>query len=115
MTNYLPNRVKGEFIDTNLFKLTEDFIFTDPITDKVVVIKEGFKTNGSSVPRFLWWIENPFGEALRAAIPHDYYCRFKAVSRSHADKAFYTFLRDLNISYIKSKTMYIGVRIGAYT
>lgn len=112
-SEYLPNEINGTFIDVHKFKLGEDYPFIDPTTGEHWVVPKGFMTDGSSVPRFFWRLEDPFGEALRAAIPHDYFCKYDAVPRKQADQAFYTWLLSIGVSRIKALLMYIGVRIGA--
>jgi len=36
-----------------------------------IVIEEGYKTDGASIPRILWPLMHPLGKAFWAALPHD--------------------------------------------
>ena len=38
----------------------------------VIVIPKGFKFDGSSAPRFLWWLFPSYGDFFFAALVHDY-------------------------------------------
>ena len=40
--------------------------------DEIIKIPKGFTFNGSSSPRFLWWLFPPYGDFFFAAIIHDY-------------------------------------------
>jgi hypothetical protein len=50
-----------------------DETFHETLSDgTTIMIPEGFKTDLSSVPRFLWPLFPPFGDFIRAAIVHDW-------------------------------------------
>ena len=40
--------------------------------EAVITIPEGFTFDGSSVPRFLWWLFPSYGDFFFAALLHDY-------------------------------------------
>jgi hypothetical protein len=81
-----------------------------------VTIPEGFRSDGASTPRFLWWIIPPWKRTKKAAFLHDYLCRYATCKeeRREADIAFYNALIDTaKISSIRCKLGYLGVRLGA--
>jgi hypothetical protein len=54
---------------------------------KIITIPKGFVFNGSSSPRFLWWIFPSYGNFFFAALVHDYLydIRYK-FDKKYADK-----------------------------
>jgi hypothetical protein len=44
-------------------------------SDKYVDVETGFKTDGATVPRFLWWLLPPVGEYSQACSLHDKLCQ----------------------------------------
>jgi hypothetical protein len=62
--------------------------------EEIIKIPKGFTFNGSSSPRFLWWLFPPYGDFFFAAIIHDYlyHIRFKSdeinikLAKKFADK-----------------------------
>lgn len=54
---------------------------------KIITIPKGFVFNGSSSPRFLWWIFPSYGNFFFAALIHDYLyeIRYK-FDKKYADK-----------------------------
>jgi hypothetical protein len=42
---------------------------------KYVDVETGFKTDGATIPRFLWWILPPMGEYSQACTLHDKLCQ----------------------------------------
>lgn len=91
----------------------------DGITEYKIVIEAGFKTDGASIPRWLWPLcghplETP---RLYAAIVHDYIYsgRLKAkgltIKRSQADALYREMLIALGISRIVAYTEWLAVRL----
>lgn len=44
-------------------------------SDKYVDVETGFKTDGATIPRFLWWLLPPMGEYSQACTLHDKLCQ----------------------------------------
>jgi hypothetical protein len=44
-------------------------------SDKYVDVETGFRTDGATIPRFLWWILPPMGEYSQACTLHDKLCQ----------------------------------------
>lgn len=104
-----------------LFQLLESLTFSpEPVGP--ILIQEGFKTDFSSVPIWLWSIFSPVDERARfASIVHDYLYihrremeqRFPTLSlRKVADKIFLKMLLEEGMPLAKAYLMFIGVRIG---
>lgn len=101
---------------------SEDKIRLDrPLAVKVpsgiLWIREGFETDGASIPQLLWSV---VGHPLRSkflipAIVHDFYCQVAWLSgdyplRRHADTLFALLLVRQNVGFWHSTLMYWGVR-----
>lgn len=65
---------------------------------KKITIEEGFNTDLSSVPVFLWSIFPPFGDFLLASIIHDhlYVNRAHGMSRAEADREMFLWSTAIN-------------------
>ena len=93
--------------------LLEDFGFEG------VIAPAGFRTDGTSMPRPLWWLEPPFGPALWAAIIHDLLYALRragtphpaAPTRRKADALFRRALIEAGISRPRAWLMWAGVRL----
>ena len=103
----LPNP-KIEFISGEQIKLLEDFEF-----DRAVV-PAGFISDGTSIPRFLHSYVRPFGDGLRAALPHDANYRWQNVTRKEADRLFYRRLKMIGMRTSKAWALWAGVRSGGW-
>lgn len=72
--------------------------------EEIIKIPKGFTFNGSSSPRFLWWLFPPYGDFFFAAIIHDYlyHIRFKSdeinikLAKKFADKEMLIWSNILN-------------------
>jgi hypothetical protein len=72
--------------------------------EEIIKIPKGFAFNGSSSPRFLWWLFPPYGDFFFAAIIHDYlyHIRFKSdeinikLAKKRADKEMLIWSNILN-------------------
>ena len=78
---------------------------------KEITIPKYFKTDLSSVPRFLWWPLPPYGDFLLAAIVHDYLYVNQTESRSFSDKEMLIVSNKINKNKIDNYTRYFGVRL----
>ena len=82
-------------------------------------IHEGFKTDGASIPRFLWRIiGHPFApRIIRAAVVHDYLYSKECdlnMDRKKADREFRNIMKTDGVKVIKRNLLYFGVRIGGW-
>ena len=82
---------------------------------KVLVVPEGFESDGASVPRFLWGSVSPqiHPSTLRGAVAHDFLCRTTpdGWTRKEADELFYDLIREDGLSWWKAQKAYWGVRL----
>lgn len=85
----------------------------------VITIEEGFKTDLSSVPQFLWWPLPPYGPFLLACLIHDWlYIHNQHKTNKHnktqswSDKEMLTWSKVLYDKKIDNYARLIGVRIG---
>ena len=65
-------------------------------TGKIIFIKKGFMTDGSSSPRLLWPILPPYGDFVFAAIIHDYLYRFNVMTQKQADEEMLIWSKVIN-------------------
>jgi hypothetical protein len=49
-----------------------------------VTVPAGFRTDGASIPRALWWLEPPWGRAAAAAVVHDRLYALRRAGTPHA-------------------------------
>ena len=71
-------------------------------------VPPGFTFNGASVPRALWSVIDPAGEAFEAACVHDYLYQTALKTKEYADKAFH----DILIAYgVDRKKAYLAYRM----
>ncbi len=81
----------------------------------VIEVPKGFKSNGASIPRFLWSVVgHPWGEYEQAAWLHDYMYFKQAFDRKKCDQIFYESMGVLAVAGWKKKVMYAGVRVGGW-
>ena len=73
-------------------------------------VPAGFVFNGASVPRALWGLLDPAGEAFEAACVHDYLYQTTLRDKEFADRSFYLILRAYGVSEYKAEVAYRMVR-----
>ena len=96
---------------------TEDIWIGPGITDSVR-IEIGFKTDGASIPRWVWPIVGPpiRSNHFRAAVVHDWLCE-NAQSydeRLMGDAKFFALLRKYGVPRWKRSVMYLAVRLAGW-
>lgn len=106
------------------FYLLDDFVVQ--YAGWVVHVKEGFETDGASIPRVAYRvIGHPFEEYLAAAVPHDALYQTELMSREWADNCFDAAMNEISIKaklvvekgespavigYLRRNAMYWAVR-----
>ena len=97
------------------YVLEENFYFPAKVGewDVVVHVKPGFRTDGASIPRWLWIV---FGSAYdpdikATAIGHDAMYRGRIVPRADADAAFRRMMKANGIPAWKRRRIWLGVRL----
>lgn len=79
-----------------------------------ITVKEGFITDGVSIPRILWRIcGHPLqGRLLAPAIVHDALYQSEALDRRDCDRIFHALLLANGVNKVKARVLYWGVRMG---
>lgn len=83
----------------------------------IIHVPAGFRTDGASIPRPLWWIWPPFGGWWnQAAALHDYLYRtkFKDIERAVADVLLLDAMTPLHVATVSRWCIYLGVRLGGW-
>lgn len=97
------------------YVLAQDFYFPATVAGwKVVVhVMPGFRTDGASIPRLLWFIfGTPYDPDIMAdAIAHDAMYRGRIVPRKAADDTFRDMMEKSGIKRWKSRRIWLGVRL----
>lgn len=77
---------------------------------ELYLIPAGIATDFASIPRPFRWLISRFGRHGKAAVLHDWLCKFKIVSRKKTDMLLREAMKVLEVSWWKRQTMYAGVR-----
>ena len=97
------------------YVLEEDFYFPAKVEkwDVVVHVKPGFRTDGASIPRWLWPVfGSPYDPGIMAAaIGHDAMYRGRIVPRADADAAFRSMMKANGVARWKRRRIWLGVRL----
>ena len=80
--------------------------------DVVVKVKPGFRTDGASIPRFLWRVFGcPYDpDIIAEAIAHDALYRGEIIPRKDADAAFLRMMEESGVPEKKRRLVWRGVR-----
>ena len=97
------------------YVLAEDFYFPAKVGewDVVVWVKPGFRSDGASVPRFLWRVlGSPYDPDIVAqSIAHDALYRGEIVPRKDADAAYRDLMAEGGVGKRRRRVFWIGVRL----
>ena len=96
------------------YVLTQHFYFQAKVGEWEVTVhvRPGFRTDGASIPRFLWFIfGSPYDpEIFTAAIGHDALYRGEIIPRKCADAAFMAMMEASGVPDRKRRAILRGVR-----
>ncbi len=117
MSVFTENLVVSPLPDGRTWVLRKDFSYDvgKENSGETITVPTGFITDFASVPRLFWMFFPRWGKYGNAAVIHDYlyWKQEKKYPRKKADEIFLEGMRDaLNVSKIKSGTLYTAVRIG---
>lgn len=111
-------QTQAPWLTQHTLKVKLDKIFVIEVADKnslnTIVVPWGYVSDGSSIPRFLWWLIRPYTEELKEAIIiHDYFYSHLHwhYSRRYADRIFCTMLKSGEFSTLTRYLIYTAVRI----
>lgn len=77
----------------------------------VVVVPAGYATDFASVPRLLWAVEPPLGDAGKAAVLHDWLYETGERPRLEADRIFAEAMAVLEVPGWKRRLIHHAVRL----
>lgn len=105
--------LRGTTPATLVYVVREPLVFTS--SKFRVEVYPGLRTDGASVPRFLWWWTDPFyGSHAPAAVIHDGLYSAQLTTRAEADRIFYEAMRESGVRWTQATAMYLGVRLGGW-
>lgn len=101
------------------WEVVDPVVFTLPSGDTITV-PAGFRTDGASVPRCLWWLFPRIDSYFAAAVIHDWLYRQGGVvdfpghrlGRRAADRVFLLGCEACGTGYVWRRLMYYAVRFG---
>ena len=76
-----------------------------------IVIDRNFEFDGSSSPRFLWWLFPSYGDFFFASLIHDYLYTYRIKSQKFSDKEMLIWSNILNKNKIDNYFRYLAVRL----
>lgn len=79
--------------------------------DAEIVIPKNFEFDGSSAPRFLWWLFPSYGNFFFASLIHDYLYETKFYKQEFADSEMLIWSNVLNSNKIDNYFRYFAVRL----
>lgn len=94
--------------DGKLYRLYKDF------TLEGVTVPEGYRSDGASVPRYLWFIMPRDGLHRAAALIHDYLYEVEGhegISRKRSDRLFLDSMLWYGVSRWRAHLAYCSVRL----
>ena len=97
------------------YVLVEDYYFPAKVGewDVVVHVMPGFRTDGASIPRWLWPVfGSPYDpDIMASATGHDAMYRARLVPRVDADAAFRRMMKENGLARWKRRRIWLGVRL----
>ncbi len=96
--------------DGKNFVVARDFIARlDGLT---IVVKRGFITDLTSIPRIFWWILDRWGKYGFAAVVHDflYWMQFTEIPKARADLIFYRLMIMSGTPKLTARVIYLAVK-----
>lgn len=101
--------VRGAKAGTPCLEVAEPFRVV-PLEGEPFVVPAGFRFNGRTSPKFLWWLLPPVDETLEAVVHHDYDYETERVPRVTADTLFFQGMGHLQTHPFKKWGSYLYVR-----
>ena len=81
------------------------------INGHLISVPEGFKFDIASIPRVLWPLIGPMELGLPAPLAHDFFYRFRDVSRRVADRLFRQVMRAEGVGWCRRWLGWLAVRV----
>lgn len=98
--------------DDNITKIKTLEDLTFEINALKYTIKQGFVSDGMSIPKFFWRVISPQIDAitLEPSIKHDYLYQVKITTRLEADQMYRDWLLENGFAKWKANVVYYGLR-----
>ena len=97
-----------EQLGAQLWRLSKPLVWESD--EELIIVPEGFLTDGASIPRAVWWFASPMtGQHSRAAVLHDYLC-VTSSNQPETDRLFLKAMEATGVSWMKRQTMFNFVR-----
>jgi len=115
MSSFTKPLIVTPLPDGESWELVEPFeYYIDEPDGEKIVVPAGFRTDFASIPRFAWSIiGSPWGKYGKAAVIHDYGYFKTLYTRKKVDRIFLEAMKTLGVGWLKRRTMWLAVRIGA--
>jgi hypothetical protein len=110
----MPEQPVGKFDGkTGKWTLTEAWAVRVNTNSLRVMILHGFKSDGASIPRWLWPVVGPrlAAKTFPAALLHDALYESKLFARWFADAEFYRLLVGFGAGRLKARLYWLAVRV----
>jgi hypothetical protein len=95
-----------------LWLVMSDFVYQSDVAGVTITVPERFVTDFASVPRIPFVYDKLGDIAQRPAVIHDYLYSKGELPRDMADKVLLEAMELTEISWVKRKLIYLGVRLG---
>lgn len=86
------------------FQVSEDCI----VEEFCLIITKGSINDLASVPRWLWWLIPPHGDAKKASVVHDFLMRNSNYKKAYADAVYYCLLKR-DVPHWQAVIMFLAV------
>jgi hypothetical protein len=113
MPRFLQRVIVTPLADGDTWYLDDNFQYESTIlgADRPVTVPKGFETDFASIPSPITIVLPKWSDYGPAAIIHDWLYWSQSIQRRDADNVFLEAMQALNVSPIKQRIIYLGVRI----
>lgn len=117
-----PNPEPGGFLDVlkllwkggkRPYEMQAPYRYSSHLTNELITVPAGYRTDFASVPRFFWRILPPHGEYVPASVVHDWLCALRGETGIDSKTTHKVFLEAMEILCVpawKRWTMYQAVK-----
>ncbi len=104
--------LRTEKIGRQKWEVLAPFSWPMDLDGNIVIVPEGFITDGASIPRIFWTLIGPpmGGDYDQSAVLHDYFYNQELYTRRRADIEFLLSMRSEGVSWLKRIVMHRAVR-----
>lgn len=108
-----PLSITQVSVKPRLWELNKSFRFYsgEEGSDTWVDVLQGFRCDGGSLPRVVWWLESPIGQGASSFFLHDILYSAEATARSECDQLMLEGLTVLKFGWTRRSIIYSQVRV----